>query len=187
MLLIVANSVSDGKKAGFVSALGIASGAFIHFITAAFGISAIVIASEFAYDVIRLLGAGYLAWIGFQFLTSESKTNNVAIAGRRNMMQIYRQGVFTNLINPKAILFNLSFVPQFVSVEHGAVWAQMLLLGGILIVIGVLVNLTIVILASRLSSTLTKKQFSVGGYIKKLSGLLLIGFATYLALDRKPV
>lgn len=187
MILIVANSVSGGKRSGVISALGISSGAFVHFVAAALGISAIILSSEFAYDVVRMLGAGYLMWVGFQYLTTKSTVGSVQIVERRRSSQIYRQGVLTNLLNPKAILFNLSFVPQFVSVGYGAVWAQILVLGGILIAVGILVNLLIVLLASQLSTLMSNKQLSFGGYFEKAAGVLLIGLAAYLAVTRRPV
>jgi len=187
MILIIANSVSSGKKSGTISALGVASGACIHFIAAALGISAIILTSEFAYDLIRMLGAGYLAWVGFQYLTTRSTVGSVQVVESRSSSQIYRQGVLTNLLNPKAILFNLSFVPQFISIGYGAVWAQMLVLGGILVIVGILVNLSIVIMSSQLSSLMNSKQISSGNYFEKIAGVMLIGLAAYVAVARKPV
>lgn len=187
MVLIVTNSVSGGKRSGAISALGISSGAFVHFVAAALGISAIILSSELAYDVVRFLGAGYLMWVGVQYLTTKTIIESIQLVERRRSWQIYRQGVLTNLLNPKAILFNLSFVPQFVSVGHGPVWAQILVLGGILIAVGILVNLLIVLMASQVSTLLSSKQLSFAGYFEKAAGVLLIGFAAYLAVARRPI
>lgn len=187
MIVVVANSVSSGKRSGIISALGIASGACIHFIAAALGISALILTSDLAYDVIRMLGAGYLAWVGYQYITTKSTVGSVQAVERRPSLQIYRQGVLTNLLNPKAILFNLSFVPQFISVGYGAVWTQMLVLGGILIIVGFLINLSIVIMSSQLSSLIENKQLSTGNYFGKVAGVMLIGLAVYVATARKPI
>jgi len=134
-----------------------------------------------------MLGAGYLMWVGIQYLTTKSTVGSVQTVEHRRSSQIYRQGVLTNLLNPKAILFNLSFVPQFVTVGYGAVWAQILVLGGILIAVGILVNLLIVLMASQLSTLMRNKQLSFGGYFEKTAGVLLIGLATYVAVARRPI
>lgn len=187
MVFVVANSVSGGKRAGIVAALGIASGALLHFVAAAVGISALILTSELAYDVVRMLGAGYLAWVGLQYLTSKSQIGMVASVERRPFWQIYRQGVFTNLLNPKAILFNLSFVPQFVSISYGAAWMQILVLGVLLIIIGIFINLLIVILSSRLSTLVGDKRALFGHYFEKIAGVVLVGLAVYLASSRRQV
>lgn len=185
MIFVVTNSVSGGTRAGIVAALGIASGALLHFVTAAVGISAIILTSELAYDVVRILGAGYLAWVGLHYLTSKSGMGPVNVVERRPSWQIYRQGVFTNLLNPKAILFNLSFVPQFVSIGYGAAWLQILVLGTLLIIVGILINLLIVILSGRLLTLMGRRQASFGSYIEKAAGVMLIGLAVYLAASRR--
>jgi len=186
MVFIIANSISGGKKSGFIASLGIASGAFIHFIAAALGISALILSFDFAYDLIRILGAGYLAWVGYQYLTTKRNNTSIKVVNRRSASKIFRQGVLTNLLNPKAILFNLSFFPQFVSVNYGAVWAQILILGGILIFIGIVINLLIVLMSSRLLSMINEKQQSFGSYFERAAGLVLIGLAVYVAVSRRP-
>lgn len=186
MAFVIANSVSGGKKSGFVASLGIASCAFIHFIAAALGISALILSSEFSYDLIRILGAGYLAWVGYQYLTTKRTSASVKILEPRSTSKIFRQGVLTNLLNPKAILFNLSFVPQFVFVSYGAVWAQILVLGGVLIIIGISINLLIVVMSSPLFSMINEKQPSFGSYFEKAAGAVLIGLAVYVAISRRP-
>lgn len=186
MVFVVTNSISGGKRSGIAASLGIASGASLHFIAAAFGISAIILSSEFAYDVVRFVGAGYLAWVGYQYLTTNSIRSTVKKTERRPASKIYRQGVLTNLLNPKAILFNLSFVPQFVSVGYGAVWAQIVVLGGALICIGFVINLLMVFLSNRMSSMIGDKRPSFGNYFEKAAGLVLIGLAIYVAVARRP-
>lgn len=187
MIYILANSVSEGRRSGIVASLGVASGAIVHFIAAALGISALILASEFAYNVVRFMGAGYLAWVGLQYITTKSTYGAAGKTKHRKRSQIYRQGVLANLLNPKAILFNLSFVPQFVSVGYSSAWAQILVLGAILIIIGLVINLSIVIMADRLSTLMNNRQFSIGGHFGKFAGVLLIGFAFYIALARRPV
>jgi len=187
LVFIVTNSVSGGKRSGTVATLGIASGAVVHFIAAALGISAIILSSEIAYDVVRFMGAGYFAWIGFQYLSTKTPIEAAQVADRKPTLKIYRQGVFTNLLNPKAILFNLSFVPQFVSIGYGPVWLQMLVLGGILIGIGLLINLSIVMMSNQLSLVMKSRQQAFGNYFEKAAGLMLIGIAVYIAVSRRPV
>lgn len=186
MVFVTANALGGGARAGFAAMLGVAGGAYLHIIAAALGISAILQTSQTAYDVVRLCGAAYLAYVGVNFLRSRSSISEIAPAMPRANWTIFRQGVITNLFNPKAALFTLSFVPQFVSPATGPVWSQMLILGVIIVVIMIAVELPIILASGRFSRWLAGKS-GANRWLDRAIGAMLLGLATYIAADRKPI
>lgn len=185
MVFVTANALGGGRRAGFASLLGVASGAYLHILAAAVGLSAVLLASETAYNVIRFAGAAYLCFLGVKFLMSGDAIISVNPARNKPLRAIYLQGVVTNLLNPKAALFTLSFVPQFVTPEIGPIWSQMLILGVVILAVMILVNLPIVFAAGRFAEWLSRRS-GAGAALDKLIGLLLIGLAIYVAMARKP-
>ena len=186
MVFVTANALGGGARAGFAAMLGVASGAYLHIIAAALGISAILQTSETAYDIVRLCGAAYLAYLGVKFLRSTASITEIAPAMPRANWAIFRQGVITNLFNPKAALFTLSFVPQFVSPATGPVWSQMLVLGVIIVVIMMAVELPIILASGQFSRWLAGKS-GASRWLDRAIGAMLLGLAAYIAAERKPV
>lgn len=122
-LLIMARSASQGFKAGMAAALGIGAGTCVHIGAAALGMSAVLATSAEAFFVVKLVGAAYLCYLGWQLLTSkptpasttESVTPTASIT--TPYRRIFWQGVLTNVLNPKVALFFLAFVPQFIALD----------------------------------------------------------------------
>jgi len=116
-LYIVGRSASQGWRAGATAAFGVGSGTLVHVLAAAFGLSAILATSAAAFTVVKLLGAGYLLYVGISLLRSRSGSTAHGPVQRiapATLRQIYTQGFLTNLLNPKVALFFLAFVPQFI-------------------------------------------------------------------------
>ena len=116
-LYIVGRSASQGWRAGATAAFGVGSGTLVHVLAAAFGLSAILATSAAAFTVVKLLGAGYLLYVGVSLLRSRSGSpanGSVQRIAPATLRQIYTQGFLTNLLNPKVALFFLAFVPQFI-------------------------------------------------------------------------
>ncbi len=114
-MYIVSKSISQGKRAGIYSALGISSGAIVHTLLAAFGLSVILMKSVMLFNVVKILGAGYLIYLGIRMLLE--KKNKVSDQGSLDKMtnkKIFLQGLITNVTNPKVALFFLAFIPQFI-------------------------------------------------------------------------
>ncbi len=130
-LYILGRSLVQGREAGVVSALGIGTGTVLHTLMVALGLSAVLTASALVFGAVKILGAGYLIWIGIGLLrtpgTEAGMRPDVArVAGKAGL---YRQGVLTNLLNPKVALFYLSFLPQFVSPDVDSAFVPLTLLG----------------------------------------------------------
>jgi len=122
VLYIVAQSVHGGRRAGVVSALGVASGGLVHVLAAVIGLSALLAASAEAFTVVKILGAAYLVWLGIRTLLSSDDR----VGGRRpesTLGRTYRRGVVVNVLNPKTALFFIAFLPQFVDPSRGHVVA----------------------------------------------------------------
>src|SRR5262245_35631607 len=117
MALIVARSTQHGRRTGIAAALGVGVGTFIHISAAAIGISALIIASSWAFTVLKWIGAAYLMYLGIQMLRASFMNNRSALETPQpllscNMRQVFLQGVLTNALNPKVAVFFLAFLPQ---------------------------------------------------------------------------
>lgn len=135
---IVARSIDQGRMAGMVSTLGVAAGSCLHIIAAALGISALLASSAVAFNVVKLIGAAYLIYLGVRkFLIPDRVETDVHVEHRR-LREIFVQGVIVNVFNPKTALFFLAFLPQFVDVSKGQVALQMILLGLLFALLGIL-------------------------------------------------
>ena len=116
-MYIIGRSMAQGRQAGIMSVLGIMTGVLVHTLLAALGLSVILATSSLAFTVVKIAGAAYLIWIGISFMTARPDPQQAsnAPATPPNTWKIYKQGVLTNVLNPKVALFFLSFLPQFVS------------------------------------------------------------------------
>lgn len=183
MVFVVSNALSSGKKAGVASILGVASGAYIHVILATLGVAALISASPTIYNTLVLVGALYMAWIGWGIFNHHGIISSLENVPQRTLKKVYIQGVMTNLLNPKAIIFTLSFFPQFISKDSGQVSEQMLLLGMILVIIMVLVELPLVFFASVIGERLNESE-QLSKRVHQFSGGILIILALYITLTR---
>jgi threonine/homoserine/homoserine lactone efflux protein len=128
VMYIVARSVDQGRSAGIVSALGLATGSVILIAAAAFGVSALLAASPVAFDVVRYSGAAYLAFLGLRTALSKPATASGEHAPRERLSRVFAEGIVVNLLNPKTALFFFAFLPQFVN-PAGNVRLQIVVLG----------------------------------------------------------
>ena len=138
VLYIVTRSVEQGRLAGLVSALGVHAGTLVHVAAAALGVSALLVSSALAFDIVKYLGAMYLVYIGVRKLMGWDQAAGGRVIAPRSLRRLFAQGVVVNVLNPKTALFFLAFLPQFVDVSKGAVGVQILVLGMIFVVLGVL-------------------------------------------------
>ncbi|MDB4907859.1 MAG: Lysine exporter protein [Gemmatimonadetes bacterium] len=183
MLYVATRSASEGRKAGLVSALGIGTGCLVHISLLAAGLAVLLERVPLAYDLVRLSGAGYLAWLGIRALRSRVADVKGADAVARptaSLWSIYRQGVITNVLNPKVALFFLAFFPQFIDPARGSTVAQIFTLGLLFDVQGMLVLMVIVLGASSAASRLRNS----GPWKRRLdraTGVIFLGLGARLA------
>ena len=173
VLYIVTRSISQGRMAGLTSVLGVHVGTIFHVAAAALGLSALLMRSIVAFNVVKYAGAAYLVYLGIRRLLDDKSLFQHGPVKERPLSRIFRQGVVVNLLNPKTALFFLAFLPQFVDVQRGSVALQMLVLGSLFIVLGLISDGTYALLSSlvgdrlRRSETFARRErlFSGGVYL----------------------
>ncbi len=186
MLLIATRSASQGKVSGFATLAGIQVGTYCHALAAALGLSQLFLVVPVAYDVVRYAGAAYLLWLAWKTFRSDGTVFAPATAaGRRHSIgAMFRQGLLTNLLNPKMALFVLALFPQFVQPDAGSVALQIMVLATVLNLFGIVVNGIVILMASQLG-----RLFAGSGRWRRLPNILLgtvfAGLAVRLAVDSR--
>ena len=126
-LYIVARSIQQGRKAGIISSLGVQVGTLFHVAAAAFGLSALLLSSALAFNLVKYAGAAYLIYLGVKtLLTKENIETAQNEIPKASLSRVFSQGVIVNLLNPKAALFFFAFLPQFVDASRGRVATQII-------------------------------------------------------------
>jgi threonine/homoserine/homoserine lactone efflux protein len=132
VLYIVTRSIGRGRRAGLVSVLGICTGTLVHVVAAALGLSALLVSSALAFNIVRWLGALYLVVLGIRtLLDRDGLSIDVADQGTDDLHGVFMQGVIVNVLNPHTALFFFAFLPQFVSTEEPHALSRMLELSGV--------------------------------------------------------
>lgn len=181
VLYITARSATQGRLAGLVSVLAIETANFIQAIAAALGLSAILLSSALAFDVVKYLGAAYLIYLGIRKLFSSDDASEEEEVKRESLSRIYWQGFAINILNPKTALFFFAFLPQFVDPAKGNVIGQNLLLGAIFVGMAIITDSMYALVASSLAEKLTgNKKFQKGQ--RYFAGLVYVGLGITTAL-----
>ena len=183
MIYLISRSISQGRMAGLVSLGGVALGFVFYILCAAFGITALVFAVPYAYDVLRICGALYLLWLAWQALRPGGRSPfQVRRLTPDSPRKLFMMGLMTNLLNPKVAVMYLSLLPQFVDPERGAVLTQLLALGGVQITISVTVNAIIAVMAGSIAAFLAGRPFWI--LVQRwLMGTVLAGLALRMATE----
>ncbi len=181
VLYITARSASQGRVAGLISVLAIESANFVQAVAAALGLSAILLSSALAFDVVKYLGAAYLIYLGIRkLLTPDNGTEDEAVK-QESLSRIYWQGFAVNILNPKTALFFFAFLPQFVDPAKGNVTGQTLLLGIIFVGMALITDSIFALVTSSLAGKLTgNKRFQKGQ--RYFAGLVYVGLGITTAL-----
>jgi threonine/homoserine/homoserine lactone efflux protein len=182
VLYIVTRSITQGRMAGLASVLGVHVGTTFHIAAATLGLSALLMRSIVAFNVVKYAGAAYLVYLGIRRLLDAESPIQAGPVKARPLTRIFGQGIVVNVLNPKTALFFLAFLPQFVDVEGGSVPLQMLVLGSIFIVLGLASDGTYALVSSLIGSRLrTSKSFARRERL--LSGGIYLGLGVTAALS----
>lgn len=177
MMFTIASGAAGGPRAGLTAAAGISLGVLLHVVLAAAGLGALVTAYPLAYDAIRYAGAAYLLYLAISMWLADPDASPVAGAAR--MRRAFGRGFLTNILNPKVGLFVLAFLPQFADPAIGPVWQQILILGAILGLGGLLTDGLIGLLAGTFAAWLTRSA----RIMNRIAAAVFGGLAARLALD----
>jgi threonine/homoserine/homoserine lactone efflux protein len=176
-LYIMSSGLSGGSRIGVAAALGVNLGVVVHILAAAAGLSALLFAHPAAYDLIRICGAAYLAWMAVQVWR---RSSTVARAPSfPDVRQAARRGFFINVSNPKTALFIFAFIPQFTDPTIGPIWVQILILGAIFLLNGAVFTLCLGVGSGYFAAALGRRV----GVLNKISAILLGGLAARLIID----
>lgn len=180
---ILGQTARNGRQGGFAAMFGIWSGAFLHVIMAAVGLSAILATSAVAFSIVKWVGAAYLIWLGIQALRSDGGSLvSEAGAAQTRGWSIFRQGVLVSALNPKVAIFFLAFLPQFVVVGAGPAGAQLFLHGVLIIAVAAVVEPLIVLAGARLVASL-KRSRALARWMDRGLGALFIALGVRLAMS----
>jgi threonine/homoserine/homoserine lactone efflux protein len=152
-LYIIARSIQQGRWAGIVSSLGVQVGTLFHIAAAAFGLSTLLLSSALAFNVVKYAGAAYLIYLGVKTLLTKETIDPVLLQKTR-LRRVFYQGVIVNLLNPKTALFFFAFLPQFIDPARGIIAMQIILLGTILMILGILSDLSYALAAGSIGNWL---------------------------------
>ncbi len=193
MMLAASRTLQHGVRAGLATAAGISAGCVVHTLAAAFGLAALLVASAAAFNTLKVIGAAYLIWIAFGMLRSALRDNppldaGAPIASARSASPgpwaLFRQGLLTNVLNPKIALFFLALLPQFIDAQAADKTAAFLFLGLVMVIQGAVFLAVFVALIAHLRRVRTDPRLRRG--VSGAGGLVLLGLAARLALAERP-
>jgi threonine/homoserine/homoserine lactone efflux protein len=175
VIYILTRSISQGRRAGLASAVGVNVGSAIHVLAAVVGLSVVLASSEVLFSIVRWAGVAYLAWIGLRTLLSTDDAFLEPATDVSSLRHVFSQGVIVNVLNPKVAMFFLAFLPQFIDPTAPNAALQSLVLGMTLVVIGLVSDSVYALLGG-----------SIGGAIRNRPGAArttrIVSGITYLAL-----
>lgn len=179
MIYLISKSITQGKKSGFISLIGVVCGFLFHIVMVSFGLTAVLLAVPFAYGVLKTIGTVYLLYLAYQAIKPKSKNifevdKNVPYDSPKKLFTV---GFLTNVLNPKVAVFYLSFFPQFIKPEYGSVFTQSLELGVVQVLVSFSVNFLIVLTAAKVATFFSNNPAWI-----KVQKWFMASILTYLAL-----
>jgi threonine/homoserine/homoserine lactone efflux protein len=188
-LLVIRNTARGGVRDGVLTSLAICCGLFVHAAVSALGISLILLQSAWAFGLLKLAGAGYLIWLGIISLLAARRGQGLAVAavhGERQVIAVWRplrEGLLSNVLNPKTVVFYMAFLPQFIAPGDPAL-AKSLFLAGVHFVIANLWQIAIAVTLGSAGRLLGSRAFARG--LNGATGTVLILFGITLVFERPP-
>lgn len=183
-LYILGRSIGQGRRIGIASALGVSAGTVVHTFAAALGLSAVVAASAGAFFVIKMIGAAYLLYLGVRALLAPASVLDVDTARGGDARAAFRQGLVTNVLNPKVGLFFLAFLPQFVAADAPRAAYGFMLLGLTFVATGTLWVLILATAAASVRGFLERRP-SAQAWLVRAMGVVFVYLGARLALDER--
>ncbi|CAB3768668.1 LysE family translocator [Paraburkholderia solisilvae] len=184
---IVGRSVAQGRAAGLMSALGISAGCCVHSLACAFGLTALLAASATAFTVIKFVGAMYLIYLGVRLVFAKPAADAPEHAGAqrtavapKSMRQLFLQGFWTNVLNPKVVLFFVSFFPQFVSTGSDHKALAFLVLGVVFVLMSTAWNSFVAWVAGSVTRRFSGKP-AIRKWLDRVVGSAFVGLGVKLA------
>lgn len=173
IIYVLSRATVGGRKVGVISAFGICTGILIHTVLVALGLSAILASSKVAFNIMKILGAVYLVYMGIKTIASKETMFQVGTENAQSLSAVFRQGVLTNALNPKVALFFLALLPQFVVPDNPYGPIPFLILGLTFFTTSIIWCLLLAYVASFVSGFLNKNE-KVSKFANKFAGVIYI-------------
>jgi threonine/homoserine/homoserine lactone efflux protein len=184
MVLTFARTVSGGLRVGFITGVGIAVGDIFHTLMAGVGLSAILVTSSTAFEIIKYLGVAYLLYLGISAFRKQSSGMQTVATPSIATVAAFRQAILTEILNPKTALFFLSFLPQFVHPERHAVTFQLLILGIIFVGLSIIVTSSLTLCISVFAKRMKQRQ-GITRWQNKIVGSIYFALGLKLAFQQQ--
>lgn len=184
-MYILGRSIAQGKKAGVLSALGIASGSLVHTLAAGFGLSVLLSKSLLAFNIVKYLGAVYLVYLGTNAIRNAKRAGDISdVRNQLSGRNIFWSGVLTNILNPKVALFFLAFLPQFINPANAGSALPFLILGATFIFTGTVWCFILALFSSAIAAKL-RQNSQIKIWLERVTGSLFILLGIRLAFSQK--
>jgi threonine/homoserine/homoserine lactone efflux protein len=183
-IYVITQGMTRGRKATFKAVAGASAGDMIQVLAAYFGLAALLQASSLAFLIVKILGAGYLFYVGVKCFFATGELLNDSTEAKDKGGNLFFTGFLTSALNPKTTLFFLSFLPQFIDNKSPFAHQQMLLFGTMFVILGFLVMSTYAFLAGKLKMWLADNE-RIQTYFHWLTGTIFIGFGLRLVLAER--
>lgn len=180
-IYVLTQSLTNGSKSGIATTAGLMSGCIVHTTLLAFGLSAIITASEEIFYGIKVLGACYLLYLAYKVYRSNSDIALNENAPKKSYFQLFKTGVIMNLVNPKVMIFFLAFFPGFLWDKGGNTVLQFYVLGITFMIVSFVIFTAIALAAGQISNYLKEKK-NIGIVLKWLQIVVFVGIAIFILL-----
>lgn len=177
-LAVILRAATRGRRAGFAAALGAQTGLCVHVLLAVVGLSVVLARHPDALTLVRVLGGAYLLYLGGRLVAGTLRRDRTAAPAAADPRSAFAQGLLTNLLNPKAVLFFASVLPQFVVPGDVPTGVQVAVLGALDVLLGLLPWTVVVLVGARLSRTLSRRR--VRDWWDRVTGTVLGGLGAGL-------
>jgi len=181
MAYLAALSLSQGMKAGLAAVAGIALGLSVYGIAAALGLTAIIDSSRLLYELLRWAGVAYLLWLAWEGWTRERETSRTQAEEQHRPWPAFRRGLITNLLNPKAAVFYVAMLPEFIRDDGRTVLMQTVILSSVYVGIATAVHAAIVIMAGSLQDVVSTADRRLR--VRRALALVLVAIAIWFAFS----
>jgi threonine/homoserine/homoserine lactone efflux protein len=178
-IYVLVQSITNSRKHGIATSLGLATGVLVHTTLVAFGVSAILKQSENLFFAIKLFGALYLCYLAYQAFQSDEQISLQNSSAKKGLLRLYKQGFIMNVLNPKVSIFFLAFFPGFLYSNSLSTVTQFYVLGGIFMVQTIVIFSLIAILSGSLASYL-KMNPSFNSKLKWIKIVVFLGIAFFI-------
>lgn len=187
---VAARTLAGGRAEGLASSFGTGLGGMFHVVAGSLGISALLLASATLFSALKLIGAGYLVWLGLRIIRSASQTmpnglGEFSATKPAGGLRALHEGVLVETLNPKTAAFFLAFIPQFVDPAAGQAGLQFLVLGAISVALNTLADVAVVFIAGAVRNGAARRPALITRF-QQGSGLAMIALGIGLALVRRP-